>query len=144
MKTLSLLFLVPAIVNGGRVGVKNPADDAYSINLVKAALKISSMFERVVISPVQKNIFRLGDRASIAILKIFNDQQLKDPTVVASFLPIIRESFTHSEYISIEADKTPSVTLFLLRSLLKSSQDAKLNAEVLKTIAFVEQQSRSR
>lgn len=140
MKAMSLFIIFAALASAGGSAGKEPGDD-YSINLVRAALKLNKMYERVVISPLQRNVYRLGDRVSIAILKIFDDQQLSDPATVESFLPLIRESFARPELIENETDKAPRITSLLLRILLESKPTARLDGEIRRTIEIVQLQA---
>jgi hypothetical protein len=57
-------------------------------------------------------------------------------------LPIIRQSFSDPEHISVDLDKKPSITLFLLKYLKQNVSDAQANRDIEETIKFVEEQTK--
>lgn len=97
------------------------ADDPYSLGMVSFELKMNSGGRRVVHSWSQKRLARLGDGVSIALLKILGPDELKER--VTDYMPIIRASFAEPESISLETNKDPKVTLFLLGCLRQSIGD---------------------
>jgi hypothetical protein len=130
----SLLVLVMGV--GGQSG-----SDPYSLNLVSFELKMNSGGRRAVHSWSQKRLVGLGDGIGVAILKILEGPDLKNPETVRDFLPIIRDSFAQPQLISKEVDRTPKVTLFLLRYLQQGVQDSQVQQEIRQTIDFVEKQT---
>jgi|SRR5690348_8476797 len=139
MKAACLLLILAASMSSGQHR-GNKSEDNYPIDLVRSAMKLNTMYERVVVSPVQKNIHRLGDSVSIAILKIFDNEQLRSPSTVESFLPVIREAFARPDLIANVTDRAPRITLFLLTTLSGDTTNARLNEDIQKTIAYVEKQ----
>lgn len=105
-------------------------DDPYSITIVKALLKQPTGFSSGI---SEKQISRLGDRVSIALLKIHSEKELKDPDRIRKFLPLIEQCFQYPNLISIPEDQKPRVTLVLLRVLRMDARDAKLKKEILRT-----------
>ena len=105
-------------------------DDPYSITIVKALLKQPSGFSSGI---SEKQINRLGDRVSIALLKIHSENELKDPNRIRKFLPLIEESFRYPDLISIPEDQKPRVTLVLLRVLQMDARDKNLKKEIHRT-----------
>lgn len=112
--------------------------DPYSIAVVKNILhqpsKLNSGFS-------EKQLNRLGDKVSIAILKIFSDEELKEPENIRAILALIRHAFDAPEVISIESDKHPRVTLMLLRFLESGSADEAVRVEVSGIIQFVQERT---
>jgi hypothetical protein len=117
--------------------------DRYSISLVKHALLMRADGQRVVQSWSVKNISRLGDGVSIALLKILDERELLNPTTIAQFLPIIRDSFSQPGLIAFAVDKQPNVTLFLLDFLKQKTTDSQALAEIVKTVEFVKEKTAS-
>jgi hypothetical protein len=104
-------------------------DDPYSITIVKALLEQPSGFSS---SFSEKQVYRLGDRVSIAVLKIYSENELKDANRIRKFLPLIEEAFRIPNLISIREDQKPRVTLVLLRVLQLEERDANLKKEILR------------
>lgn len=127
-----LAILIFTMVAGGQ-----SEDDPYSISIVRGALTLRSAGKQVMLSSTQKNLLRLGDGVSIALLKALNEQDLANPQTVRDFLPIIRDSFSHPELISLDMNKMPQVTLFLLGHLLRESADTAEREEIQQTIDYV-------
>jgi hypothetical protein len=115
------------------------SDDAtaYSINTVKFALQMRSGGQRVIFTPTQRALVRLGDGVSIALLKLLNDQDLTNPETVKSFLSIIRDAFDQPQNIAIDVDRQPRVTLFLLNYLRLNVSDSEALRDIQQTIDFV-------
>src|SRR5262249_31542523 len=113
LEVVSCGLLVFAAARGGEVNEADP----YAISVVQVALKMRSAGHKFILSQTQKHLARLGDGVSIALLKILDGQDLTIPQMVSEVLPIIRDSFAQPELISIEVDKKPKITLFLLNSL---------------------------
>jgi len=89
----------------------------------------------------EKQSDRLGDRVSIALLKIFNGNELEDPQNIRRFLPIIRSSFLYPNLIPTQYRK-PNVTLPLLARLERRVADVKLKSEISAVAGFVKEQTR--
>lgn len=109
--------------------------DQYSVGLVQSALKLHQ--QGIGVSFVEKNIPRLGDKVSIALMKIFTDRELSDPKTVESILPVIRESFSQPQFISVGVDRKPSVTLIFLKYLRQTVLDPRAQDDIAQTIRFV-------
>jgi hypothetical protein len=106
--------------------------DSYSISIVESASQGTSL------SQPQKNLLRLGDATSIAIVKLLSEGDLSNPQIVESFLPVIRQSFSYPQLISVDVDKRPKVTLFLLKYLEQQNiPDAQTQRDIEETIKFV-------
>ncbi|HEV2303945.1 MAG TPA: hypothetical protein VGR93_00365 [Candidatus Acidoferrales bacterium] len=118
---------------------KNETADAYSIALVRNVLATHST--GVITSWTQKNLPRLGDEVSIDILKIFSDRDLAQPRTVESFLPIIDEAFSEPQFISLDANKKPQITMLLLEHLLSRIADPVVRQQIKQTITYVKTQT---
>jgi hypothetical protein len=104
------------------------------------ALKAQS--QGLIIAKINTNVARKGDQVSIAILKILNEGELTDPHAVERFLPVIRDSFSQPQLISLDIDKKPKVTLFLLNFLQRSVPDPQTRREIAETIRFVNEKTK--
>ncbi|HLZ51038.1 MAG TPA: hypothetical protein VKP61_09815 [Candidatus Acidoferrum sp.] len=132
---LSSLFICVAVVG------QEQAPDPYSMKFVENNLRIASASGGGEWASAGKDFQRLGDAVSIALLKVLSQQDLRNPDVVRRFLPIIRQSFSYPSIISIEADKNPKVTLFLLADLQQNISDPGLRHEIRQTISFIKQKT---
>jgi hypothetical protein len=110
--------------------------DQYSIRLVKGLL---DQPEGASVSWLDKARDRLGDRAAIALVKIFGEQELLQPKNLHRSLQIIHGAFSAPCLIEIESDRKPSITLFVLRDLEGRVKDETLRKEITSTKTFVEQ-----
>jgi len=75
---------------------------------------------------------RLGDKAAVAIIKIYDGPDLIDPKNVKAYLPLIELAFRDLRLVTDEEDRNPAVTLFLLHYLRANIQDAALKGEISK------------
>jgi len=111
-----------------------PSED-YDVPVVTRALREQQ--QGVSFSFTEKNVNRLGDRVSIALLKILEDRDLQDPRTLRAALRLVRQSFMYPNLISIVQDKKPKVTLFLLDYLNTKTADPSLKEEISALITFV-------
>jgi hypothetical protein len=133
---LWLIFMVVAPSKGQSEG-----PDPYSIKAVAGALAMRSDGRSIIISVMQKQLARLGDGVSVALLKILDQHELADAQKVRDILPIIRDSFAEPQFIAVEADKKPRITVFLLNYLLQNVSDTQVLHEIQETMEFVEKQT---
>jgi hypothetical protein len=110
-------------------------EDPYSVKLVEIALKYQS--QGLTVGQVQRHVARLGDQVSVALLKSLDEGDLVDPRKVEEFLPIICQAFSEPKLISLDIDKRPKVTLFLLKHLELSVADAKVKQDIQQTNSCV-------
>jgi hypothetical protein len=115
--------------------------DVYSLQTITLELRMRSGGMKVIHSWTQKQLGRLGDAVGIALLKVLSADDLQNAEKVKSLLPIVRDSFTHPEFISIESDKQPKVTLFLLNHLRQNISDAATLKDIDDTIEFIQQKT---
>jgi len=123
--------------------VKRPVDvtqpvleDRYSVATVSAALKFiqrggNTIEEKGYIWPLSS----LGDRASIAVLKIYADDELLQTSNTVAYLSIVRNAFSSRSDVVEKSDADPRVTLFVL-SYLKARETS--NPEIEKKIAYLQ------
>lgn len=132
-----LLLLLPG---QNAIAVPQTSDeedrDEYSMTLVKTLLEQPEGFS---VSWLEKRQGRLGDRAAIALLKLFTEQELLEPRRLIRSLSVMRGAFSTPCYIEIVADKKPSVTLFVLRGLERQVKDANVSKQIVETISSVQQ-----
>jgi len=133
--TLCSVLLTFAIPLNGQLNEADP----YSIDFVHKALSLHS--QGIYFSVVEKNIPRRGDQISIALLKIFTDVELSTPEIVRSFLPLIQQSFSQPEAISMDIDKKPRVALFLLNYLQRNISDTQTQRHIEETIKFLQEKA---
>ncbi len=118
------------------------APDPYSLEVLRSSLKMRSGGKKYIQSTIQKQLTRLGDKVSVALLKILDEQQLADSQIVRDMLPIVRDAFSAPELISSEEDKQPQVTRFLLKHLERESFDLQLKRDIRETLQFIEEKSK--
>ena len=134
---IKLIFLVVmlSLVTGV---ASSQGRDEYSTDFVKQYIEIQKT--GISLSIEEKNVVRLGDRVSIAVLKLYDERQLSDPNVVRTFLPVIHKAFQDPGLIQIEEDRKPQVTLFLLTALEKNTQDQAVKTDISALIDYVKKQ----
>ena len=101
--------------------------DPYGVVIVRGLLAESADFS-TGFSEKQRD--RLGDRAAIAVLKIFSDQELRNPATARKVLRLIETVFRNPQLISVKEDREPRVTLFLLGYLEQVAPDRQLRQEI--------------
>lgn len=118
---------------------EEPNGDAYSIRLIQKAVENPNF--ALGVSFTEKHINRLGDGISVALLKIYDTDELKKPQNIENYLPLIEAAFVAPRIITITEDKKPKVTMFLLKFLQKEVTDSGLKAKISNTIQYVEKQT---
>ena len=113
-------------------------EDPYSTHLVRALLQ-SPVLQATGFGEKQLN--RLGDRVSIALVKILKEEELKNPQEIRKILPLIRGAFVAPQIITVPEDKKPAVTLLLLNYLEAAVQDGALRKEIVDLIEFVKERT---
>jgi hypothetical protein len=112
-------------------------DGPYGIPTVKRTLDSQFPPPFGWYAATEKPLNRLGDRASIALIKLLDDGDFKKSDKVTRALQIIRHSFLHPKLISMEDDRKPKFTLILLEHLDAVLQDPALKREVSEVRRFV-------
>lgn len=118
---------------------KEQDEDIYSIRLVKKSVKDPGF--ALGASFTEKHINWLGDRVSIALLKIYDADGLKDPQNIRNYLPIVRAAFVAPRIIRLAEDRNPTVTMFLLTNLEREITDKNLQAQISDAIKYIKEQT---
>ena len=113
--------------------------DYYAISDVKSYINTTTS-AHLRIGFQEKLIWRLGDRSSIALLKIYTADELRNPQIIRGFLPVIHTAFENPTWIEIKEDRKPQVTLFFLAALEKDISDEALRKDITAVIDFVKKQ----
>jgi hypothetical protein len=109
-------------------------EDSYSAREVAEVLKMPSGFSSGI---SEKIVERLGDRVSIALLKIYTEDELTDANTFRRFLPLIEDAFRFRDLISIPEDRRPRVTVIFLEFLQMRTANAALKSDIMKTEGVV-------
>jgi hypothetical protein len=115
--------------------VKNRNEDIYAVHLVEESVKRPDL--ALGFSVTEKRINRLGDQVAIALLKIYDADELRDPRNIRNYLPLIKAAFVGPRIIKIAADKKPKVTIFLLKCLENEITDPDLKLQVFDVIKYL-------
>jgi len=89
----------------------------------------------------ERDVPRLGDAASIALLKLYSEEELLQPKTLQRALQGIRESFSSTCSTKLPSDKAPRVTVFLLEDLARQTKDYQSKVQILDTLTYVKQQT---
>jgi len=108
--------------------------DPYSVAVVRSLL---SLPPGTSFGVSEKQNERLGDRTAIATLKLFDEADLTRPETIRKLLPVLRDSFSYPQLISIAEDRRPAVTLFLLHYLERNAPDPALKKEITAVEVFI-------
>jgi hypothetical protein len=137
-----LLFVSSSGVRAQNVVPDDP-DGPYGIPAVRRALDDRFPPGYGFYGITEKHVNRLGDRASIALIKLLDDEDLKHSEKVIRVLQIIRHSFLYPKMITMEDDRRPKFTLIFLEHLDAVLQDPALKREVSEVRKFVTEQTAS-
>ncbi len=129
-----LIFTVP-------LGGQTAGDDPYSITFVRNNLQIVTTNPGLRISFAVKDLQRLGDGVSIALLKIVDEKDLSNTKTVEACLQLIQDSFSYPPIISVGVNREPKVTMFLLNYLQRNVSDMQMQRNIQETIQYVKQQA---
>jgi hypothetical protein len=112
----------------------NPdGEDPYAEQTIRMAISLPG----ISVSSIEKLLNRLGDRAAIGIMRVMADQPLTRPDQIKTLLSILRDAFRVPGIVTVDADRQPKATLFLLRSLQNLPISRDLKTEIDQTKAFV-------
>lgn len=113
-------------------------DDRYSVSVVSVALgllqrrgPVNSGEEKAYLWP----LLPLGDRASIAILKIYSAEELVQPENAHAYLTAARTAFSMRSSVVDKSDTDPKITLFVLGFLKEKETSSPL---IEKRVAYLE------
>lgn len=141
MRTLSCLIsmLIGACVlaraEQGTTAKVSAPDDDYSVAFVTSALDFmkrggGSSFEMKQFWPLNQ----LGDGVSIAVLKIYDKNDLVKTENASAYLIVVRNAFSNRSQVLHKSDLEPRVTQFVL-DYLEEKEAA--NPVIQKRIAYV-------
>ena len=136
IRLLSLIASVVLLLGPQQLPQGN---DPYSLLNVRSAM--DNLSKGVVFGGDMKTIPRLGDACSIAILKLVDRQDLSERKTVVVVLAMINNAFAHPDQISINLDREPRVTMFLLDYLLETVKESEVQSRIRWTIQYVKQQT---
>ncbi len=94
----------------------------------------------VIVSPIVKPVYRMGDAAAVTLTKILDEQELSAEQI-DRVLGIIHMSFERPAIVQAVSDREPKTTLFVLRSLERAASDEHLKARIKEERNFVLSQS---
>jgi hypothetical protein len=112
-------------------------DGPYGIPTVKRALEDRFPPPGAMFKVTEKPLNWLGDRASIALIKLLDDEDFKNKQKVTRVLQIIRHAFIDPKIIRMQEDKKPKLTLIFREHLDAVLQDPALKREVSEVRRFV-------
>ena len=142
MRLLVVMFGA-LLIFAGPLGGQTGADDPYSIQFVGNNLGNALAFPGGKNGSAVKDFQRLGDGVSIALLKILEERDLRNPKTIEGCLSLIRDSFSYPPIISIKVNRKPKVTMFILDYMRRSVSDAETLADIQETIRFVNHKTAS-
>jgi hypothetical protein len=88
----------------------------------------------------EKQANRLGDKVSVALLKIYSKEEMENPENIKVFLPVIRSAFLYPNLIPA-GDREPRVTLPLLARLEKNVGNPELKRDIGTLISSIKEQT---
>ena len=115
--------------------------DPYSLKPVSA---IKELYGRFSTGWDEKEVPRLGDKGSIALIKLSSLDSWNDPDEVQKALGMMRDFFSHPEFIENPSDKHPRVTLLLLSWLRCNHNESEILKEIDRTAQYIEEQTKSK
>jgi len=94
-------------------------NDSYFIASVNSALQFLKNPEKKPQNSIEAKkyinpLLRLGDGVSIAVLKIYDRNELIEPENAGSYLTAVRNAFSDQRTVSEKSDREPRITLFVL------------------------------
>lgn len=136
---MSFFLVCSALVVCASVSRNDPDEgsEPYPIRIVEFELRMRSGRRKMIHAYSLKELHRLGDAVSIALVKLLGHQRLTDPEVLTSFLPIVQAAFAHPDLVSRESDRHPRITLLLLNYLRQNVPDLKAQKDIQQTEEFV-------
>ena len=97
--------------------VQPESEDRYSVTEVRSALQFLTAPPGTGGTPELKYLnplLSLGDRVSIAALKIYTPDGLAKTENADAYLTAVRNAFSHAGIVRAKSDRDPRVTLFVL------------------------------
>jgi hypothetical protein len=141
IRVISSVLLILFCYLTGTQNMAGQNEDPYGIHPVKEALLEQS--EGITDSSTEKYIYRLGDKVSVALLKILKEEELSDPKKIRQILPIIEKAFSGLQFVSVADDRKPKVTVFFLTHLQANIKDPVLKKDIFQLLEFIKQKTAS-
>ena len=121
MKTIMCVFII--LVTSSCLAQNLEPEGPYSVTTIRNFLDFP---ESLSTGFAEKRLNRLGDGASIALMKILSSDQLRDPVIEDRILTLLNVAFQAPAIVRPE-DRHPKVTLLLLSYLaLTKPEEAQL------------------
>jgi hypothetical protein len=124
-RLLSVILLLP-LCGWAQQHQQPYREDPYGMEGVKSLVQMNG----ISIGPFETFNHTLGDRVSVALLKLYPVQDLLKPEMIRAYLPVIKAAFEEPSRIRYREDLRPDITLFLLRFLENNLKDALLKKQV--------------
>jgi hypothetical protein len=105
-------------------------EDPYDIANTRALISLAQAKPSVTVGSAETHNTHMGDSATIAIIKIYSEDELLKPANVEAYLHVIGVAFAAPNVILRKEDRDPKATLFLLHFLDKNLKDAGLKKQV--------------
>jgi len=137
---LGLIFFLITIACGvaencSAQGYPTQSGEDYDVPLVKRAL--GEQAQGASFSFTNKYLTRLGDRVSVALLKILEEKDFQNSRQLRAALKVMRQSFSSLDLVVVPEDQKPKVTLFFLNRMERETNDPKLRQEISSLIRFI-------
>ena len=106
-----------------------------SVTAVRGALELGK--NGLFVGNYEKILPLLGDTASVAIIKLVDQNDLLKPEILRAALYVLKSAFSAPNLISRDIDKEPKVALFLLAYLHENEANQELKKLIEETEKFV-------
>lgn len=125
MRPVFFPVLVAMLISGEQQPISRPtpasAGDRYSVSQVSSAIQFlqgkSGSASSTEVKGYLWPLLPLGDRVSIAILKIYTADELLQSDNAGAYLTVARNAFSMRASVAEKSDLDPKVTLFVLKYL---------------------------
>jgi len=136
-----LVSLIPLLLSGNQTrNIDDPLvanTDSYSLAFVRSAMDYFSPgrghwgSESKGYTNLKPSLPEMGDAVSIAVLKIFDLDELIRPVNAETYLTVVRNSFVDRSRVLEESNRRPRITSLLLLYLEeKETEDAGLRKRI--------------
>jgi len=143
-KLFGTLFLL-LVLTASTLQAQNTSNCADDVDTNDIAL-IKGVFQKpegVVSGVEEKYLPRMGDRASITLIRILKTNDLGDPQKTTRILGAIHDAFRFPKFITTQAAQQPKVTLLLLDYMSEKLRDPKQIEAINNTRNFVQEKAAS-
>jgi hypothetical protein len=108
-----------------------------AIRLVEGHLRLNTNGRKYISSHTNKQLSRLGDTVSVALVKLLYPSALLDTLNLEAVLSTLKIAFAYPDLIERPEDRQPQVALLLLDYLRANIAEPSLANRVLDTQAFL-------